>query len=227
MHRRAALTLTAAALTMTLPPTPARAAAGPDSVLVVLRHTPGAVRHEDGATPAAAIDVALPGGRTASMTPAWLDLVGDLQARLVQAEGDTLRSLHAEELDALGLSLGQALARALQNVARLHGAPHAHEWNGVRIVNGATPAYDSSYFLDRAFWHSQQAGHPQGLVVAVPRTDLLVFAPAEDAGGVAALRRNVVHLRDQGGDVGLSSGLYLFRDGRWSVFQEPAAVPAP
>ncbi len=69
------------------------------------------------------------------------------------------------------------------------------------------------------------AAHPQGLVVAVPRTDLLLFAPVSDTPAVDSLRKGIAGLHSGGGDYRLSSALYLFKDDRWTVFQ-PAA-PAP
>jgi hypothetical protein len=203
--------------------TPAPAEDGLDSILVVLRQGDGNSRTEDAATPAAAIEVPLPNGATASMVPAWYDLVGDLQARLVRVDATSMRSVHAEEVAAL--TPERALARALTNLERLHGAPTASPWHNLQRVNGLATDYDSSYFLDRAFWRRLLDAHPQGLVVAVPRIDALLFAPASDTPAVASLRQGIGALHAGGGDYRLSAALYLFKDDRWSVFQ--AATPAP
>ena len=224
MQRRTALLLPAA-LTMSLPPTPAQAEDGRDTILVVLRHTADASRGDDAFAPVATIQVPLPNGTTASMAPAWYDLIGDLQARLVYVAADSMRTLHAEELAALALTPEQALAVALANLERLHGAPVASAWHNLQAVKGRSEDYDSSYFLDRAFWRHLLTEHPEGLVVAVPRTDLLLFAPASDTAAVDSLRHGVAGLWAGGGDYRLSAALYLFKDGRWSVFQ--AAPPAP
>ena len=210
---------------MSLPPTPAQAEDGLDTIMVVLRHAAGASRTQEGLVPVAALEARLPDGSTASMSPAWYDLIGDLQARLVYVAPDSMRTLHAEELGALALTPEKALAAALANLERLHGAPVAKPWHNLQIVNGSSPDYDSSYFLDRAFWRRLLASHPEGLVVAVPRTDLLLFTPASDTAAVDSLRQGVAGLHSGGGDYRLSAALYLFKDDRWTVFQ-PAA-PAP
>jgi hypothetical protein len=203
---------------MSAMPTPAL-----DSILVVLRPSDAASRTDDVATPVAAIEVPLPNGTVASMLPAWYDLVGDLQARLVRIDPTAMSSVHAEEVAALGAD--EALALALANLERLHGAPTTSPWHNLQRVGGRSADHDSSYFLDHAFWRSQLETHPDGLVVAVPRIDALLFTPASDSAAVDSLRRGVAGLHAGGGDYQLSSALYLFKDDRWTVFQ-PAA-PAP
>ncbi|MEP6506037.1 MAG: hypothetical protein ABJD97_22065 [Betaproteobacteria bacterium] len=211
-------------MTTALSSRPTLAEDGLDTILVVLRQTAGASRPDDAVTPVGAIEVPLPDGRTAAMSPAWYDLVGDLQARLVYVGPTSMRTLHTEELTALGLTPEKALAAALGNLERLHGAPAASPWHELQSVGGKASDYDSSYFLDRAFWRRQLAGHPQGLVVAVPRTDLLLFAPLADTPAVASLRKGISGLHAGAGDYRLSSGLYLFKDDRWSLL--PADAPA-
>jgi hypothetical protein len=225
MQRRTALLLTTAALTMSLASTPAQAEDGLDTIMVVLRHTADASRSDDGVTPVGMIQLPLPNGATASMSPAWYDLIGDLQARLVYIGPTSMRTLHTEELAALSLTPEKGLAVALANLERLHGAPAAGPWHNLQIVNGRSADYDSSYFLDRAFWRRQLASHPQGLVVAVPRTDLLLFAPVSDTPAVDSLRQGIAGLHAGGGDYRLSPALYLFKDDRWTVFQAAAPVP--
>lgn len=92
-------------------------------------------------------------------------------------------------------------------------------------VIGASPDLSSSYFLDRAFWRSQLAQHPEGLVAAVPMRGALVFAPASDEAAVDALRQNIAYLHRSSEKLGVSSALYLFKDDRWSVFQKSAWAP--
>ena len=60
----------------------------------------------------------------------------------------------------------QALAVALANLERLHGAPAARPWHNLQSVNGRSADYDSSYFLDRAFWRRLLVAHPQGLALS-------------------------------------------------------------
>ena len=225
MQRRSALLYATAALTMSLPSTPAQAEDGRDTILVVLRHTADASRDDDAFAPVATLQVPLPNGTTAAMAPAWFDLIGDLQARLVYVAADSMRTLHAEELAALALAPEQALAVALANLERLHGAPVAQPWHNLQAVKGRSEDFDSSYFLDRAFWRRLLADHPDGLVVAVPRTDLLLFTPLSDTAAVDSLRQGVAGLHAGGGDYRLSSALYLFKDDRWRVFQPAAPTP--
>ena len=168
---------------------------------------------------------AVPGGAAATMAPAWFDLIGDLQLRLVRSTPDHVLALHASELDELRLGVDEALALALANLHRLHGAPGASPWHGLQRVGGRSEDADSAYLMDRAFWRARLAGHPDGLVAAVPRTDLLLFAPLADTAAVDSMRRGIPGLHAGGGDYRLSSALYLFKDGRWSVLQ--AAQPAP
>ena len=88
--------------------------------------------------------------------------------------------------------------------------------------------FDSAYFLDRDVLARPLADHPEGLVVAVPRTDLLLFAPVVDA----RRRRQPAPGRPRrctrgGGDYRLSSALYLFKDDRWTVFAAGRAGRRP
>ena len=197
----------------------------PDPLLFVLRERPGADKRDDTPALVEPFEVALPGGASASMAPAWFDLIGDLQLRLVRSTPDHVLALHAAELDEMALSVDAALALALANLHRLHGAPRARAWHNLQRVGGRDEDADSAYFMDRAFWRARLDEHPQGVVAAVPRTDLLLFAPLADTAAVDSLHRGIQRLHAEGGDYRLSSALYLFRDDRWQVFQ--AAAPAP
>ena len=192
------------------------------TLLLVLRERPGANKTDDAPALVEPFEVPLPGGAVATMAPAWFDLIGDLQLRLVHHTADHVLALHAGELDELALGVEDALALALANLHRLHGAPAAHPWHELQRVGGRSEDADSAYFMDRAFWRARLAEHPDGLVVAVPRTDLLLFAPLADTAAVASMRRGIPGLHAGGADWRLSSALYLFKDDRWSVLQ-PAA----
>jgi len=63
-------------------------------------------------------------------------------------------------------------------------------------------------------------------VVAVPRVDALLFAPAGDDPAVASMRRGIPQLHEEAGDWRLSSALYLFQDDRWTVLQPAAPAHA-
>jgi hypothetical protein len=98
----------------------------------------------------------------------------------------------------------------------------AEPWTGgLMQVHGNAPELDSSYFLDRAFWHEQLRKSPAGIVAAVPGRHGLVFARADDEAAVATLRFSAAALFASSDGTRISSALYLFKDGRWSVFQPP------
>jgi len=196
-----------------------------DSLLFVLRERPGADKPDEALALVAPFEVPLPGGAVATMAPAWFDLIGDLQLRLVRHTPDHVLALHAHELEAAQLGVDDAIALALANLHRLHGPPVARPWHELQRVGGLGEDADSAYFLDRSYWRNRLGEHPDGLVVAVPRTDLLLFAPLADAAAVDRMRRGIPGLHAGGGDWALSSALYLFKDDRWRVFQP--AVPAP
>ena len=210
---------------MTPPPATASAIAL-DTLMIVLRERPGAHKLDDTLCLVEPFEVPLPGGAVATMAPAWFDLVGDLQLRLVRSTPDYVLTLHAAELDALQLGVDEALAVALDNLHRLNGAPQASDWNGLQRVGGRDEDMDSAYLMDGAFWRARLADHPDGLVAAVPRTDLLLFAPARDTPAVDRLRRGVPGLHAGAGDYRLSAALYLFRDDGWRVFQPAAPASA-
>ena len=197
-----------------------------DTLLFVLRERPGANKPEESLALVDPFEVPLPGGGgTAAMAPAWFDLVGDLQLRLVRDTPEWVFTLHASELADLNLCADEALAIALANFRRLHGPPSVSAWHNLGRVGGTTEDVDHAWFLDRALWRGLLAEHPDGLVAALPRTDLLVFAPATDTAAVDSMRQGIPGLHAGGGDHRLSGALYLFRNDRWTLFQ-PAASTA-
>ena len=194
------------------------------TLLFVLRERPGANKAEESLALVDSFDVPMPGGATATMAPAWFDLVGDLQLRLVRDTPDHVYTLHASELVDVKLTAEEALAIALANFRRVHGTPAVSAWHNLRRIGGATEDVAHAWFLDRDLWRGLLADHPAGLVAALPRTDLLVFAPCADTAAVDSMRRGIPGLQQGGGDYRMSSALYLFKDDRWTVLQP--AVPA-
>ena len=199
----------------------------PATLAIALRERTGANKADDSFAPVEPFEVDAPGGLKAWVAPAWYDLIGDLQLRLVRQESEYVYTLHmVEQLDELKLTIDEAVSLALANLRRLHGEPMAAPWHNLQRVSGRDEDVSSAYFLDRAFWRQQLAEHPDGLVVAVPRTDALLFAPLADSAAIDSMRQGVPGLHAGGGEnYRLSSALYLFKDDRWTVFQ-PAA-PAP
>jgi hypothetical protein len=191
---------------------------------LILRERPGADKADDALALVEPFTTPIPGGGSVTVAPAWYDLIGDLQLRLVRETPDALLTLQVDELDDLGIGVEAAIARALANLEREVGAPRVQPWHNLQRVGTSEEAFDSTWFLDRAFWRARLAEHPQGLVVAVPRTDALLFAPARDDAAVASMRRGIPGLHKEAGDWRLSSALYLFAEDRWRVLQGAAAI---
>jgi hypothetical protein len=88
-------------------------------------------------------------------------------------------------------------------------------------VNGKSPDLDSSYFFDHDFWMTLSKKYADGIVVAVPKRGGLLFSRVSDEGTVGQLKKAIPLLYSSSGNLRVSSALYLFKDGKWSVFQAP------
>lgn len=197
----------------------------PGNLLVVLRESPGANKLVEGLTPFGKISARAADGREFQFEASWFQYLGDMHLRLVFDGQRQVQSAMPDDLARLHLSPEQALALAVQNLRRRYGAPVAEPWTGgVMQVHGNAPELDSSYFLDRAFWQERLRDSPAGIVAAVPDRGGLVFARADDEAAIATLRFSAAALFASSEDTRISSGLYLFKDGRWSVFQPPQKV---
>jgi hypothetical protein len=152
--------------------------------------------------------------------------IGDMQIRFVFEGPHSFKNATAEEFARLHLTPDEAVERALANIKRVYGEPRTEPWSGgLTQVVGESPDLDSSYFLDRAFWRSLLAQHPEGLVVGVPKRGGLVFAAASDTETVDGMRRGIGYLYRSSEKLRISSALYLFKDDRWTVFQAPVGAP--
>ena len=194
------------------------------NLLVVLRETNGQNKQDEALRPVGKIRAALDDGSVVELETSWYQYLGDMHIRLVFDKGQQMESASPADLARLHLSPEEALSVAIANLRRVYGIPAAQPWSGKLMqVQGRAPDLNSSYFLDRDFWRSLQSKHPEGLVVAVPRRGGLVYAPVSDEDAVASLRFGVAALYAGGPGTRLSSALYLFKDGHWSVFQPPQA----
>jgi hypothetical protein len=192
------------------------------NLLVVLRESPGANKQDDGLQPFGKISARMPDGREVEFEASWFQYLGDMHLRLVFDGDRKVQSALPDDLQRLRLSPEEALARAVDNLRRRYGSPVAEPWSGgLMQVHGNAPDLDSSYFLDRDFWLEQSRHAPAGLVAAVPGRGGLVFARADDDTALATLRFSAAALFASSDATRISSGLYLFKDGRWSVFQPP------
>ena len=192
------------------------------NLLVVLRESQGENKQEESLQPFGKLTATLPDGREIELETSWFRYLGDMHIRLVFNGNRSLQSASPEDLSRLRLSPDEALKVAVLNLRRDYGSPAVFPWSGgLMQVQGASPDLTSSYFLDREFWQELQGRYPEGLVVAVPRRGGLVYAPASDDEAVARLRFSAAALYAGGAGARLSSALYLFKDGHWSVFQPP------
>ena len=192
------------------------------NLIVVLRETPGANKQDESLRPFGKISARMPDGREVEFEASWFQYLGDMHLRLVFDGRRKIQSAMPEDLQRMRLSPEEALSRAVHNLRERYGAPVAQPWSGgLMQVHGQAPELDSSYFLDRDFWLEQQRRYPAGIVAAVPKRGGLVFAAADDDAAVSILRFSAAALFASSDQTRISSGLYLFKDGRWSVFQPP------
>ncbi|QJW84739.1 hypothetical protein HK414_16920 [Ramlibacter terrae] len=195
------------------------------NLLVVLRETPGANKQDEALHPFGKIAATLADGRDIEFEASWFQYLGDMHLRLVFDGERRVQSAVPGDLQRLRLTPEEALEHAVGNLRRRYGSPVAEPRSGgLMQVRGKAPELDSSWFLDRAFWEEQLRNYPQGVVVAVPKRGGLVFARADDEVALTSLRFSAAALYAANDRSRLSSGLYLFKDGRWSVFQAPRAV---
>lgn len=196
------------------------------NLLVVLRETPGANKQEESLQPFGKIAARLPDGRTVEFEASWFQYLGDMHLRLVFDGTRQVQSALPGDLQKLHLSPEQALERAVDNLRGRYGTPVAEPWSGgLMLVHGKVPDLDSSYFLDRQFWLDTVRDYPQGIVAAVPRRGELVFARADDEMAVTSLKFSAAALYAGDDAARVSSALYLFKDGRWSVYQAAQRQP--
>lgn len=194
------------------------------NLLAVLRESRGENKQDEALRPFGKLTARMPDGQRVEFDASWYMYLGDMHIRLVFDGDQSMQSVSPEDLRRLHLSPDEALKLAISNLRRVYGPPAVQPWSGGMMqVQGASADLTSSYFLDRDFWQTLQTGHPGGLVVAVPRRGGLVYAPVSDEAAVASLRFGAAALYAGGPGTRLSSALYLFKDGHWSVFQPPQA----
>jgi hypothetical protein len=192
------------------------------NLLVVLRESPGANKQDERLEPFGKIVRRLDDGRNVEFEASWFQYLGDMHLRLVFDGERRVQSALPQDLERLHLSPEQALTLAVDNLRRRYGEPVAEPWSGgLMLVRGKSPDLDSSYFLDRSFWQEQARNYPEGIVVAAPARGGLVFARADDMLAVTSLIFSAAVLYTADERKRLSSALYLFKEGRWSVFQPP------
>jgi hypothetical protein len=194
-----------------------------DSLMVVLRETMGSdYKQDEKLQPVGPMRAKLSDGREVEVASAAFALLGDMHIRFVFDGPSAMPNAKPQDLVRLGMTPEQALQRAVSNIKRVYGNPVAAPFTaGLMQVQGKSPDYDSSYFLDRAFWRDLLRRHPEGILVGVPKRGGLVFTPMSNGEAVDNLRKGIGYLYSSSGSLRVSSALYLFRDDRWTVFQPP------
>lgn len=196
---------------------------GAANLMAVLRESAGENKQHERLEPWGLVVMELDDGREMEVEASWFRYLGDMHIRLVFDGPQKLQSATPEDLARLRLDPEQALSLAARNLRRIYGDPQVRPWTGgLMRVDGRATDLSSSYFLDRQFWLDQQRQHPNGLVAAVPQRGGLVFAPLDDQAAVDKLRFSAVALHAGARHGRISSALYLFKNGKWSVFQPPA-----
>lgn len=195
------------------------------SFMVVLRESPGQNRPDDRFTPTGPTKLKLPDGKEIELNHAWWEYIGDLHVRFVFDSPAIMRNAMPDELEKIGIkTVDDALSLAVANIRRTYGAPRSQPLaGGVMSVLGRSEDLNSSYFLDRPFWQDLLKQHPEGLVAAVPARGMLLYAPLTDTRAVGALRNVIGGIYQDAARLRVSSALYLFKDGGWTVFQAPVA----
>ncbi|GAC1531929.1 MAG: hypothetical protein NVS2B4_11560 [Ramlibacter sp.] len=192
------------------------------NLMAVLRESSGAIEPQETLQPYGTLRAQLPDGREVELETSWFRYVGDMHIRLVFDSSTQLQSASPDDLDRLRLDPEHAVQLAVANLRRVYGAPVSKPWTaGLMQVVGRADDLNSSYFMDRPFWQALEASHPQGVVVGVPQRGGLLYAPADDEEAVAALRFSATAIYASASRSRVSSALYLFRDGHWSLFQPP------
>lgn len=197
------------------------------NLIAVLRESPGENHQDEALRPMARVMARLADGREVEIDASWFHYLGDMHVRLVFDGQRSMQTASPGDLARLSLTPEAALALASDNLRRRYGPPQVVPYAaGLLQVTGRSPDLVSSYFFDRDFWLRVAQEHPAGVVVAVPQRGGLVFAPADNALAVTALQFSAVALFTAAERVRISSALYLFKDGRWSVYQPPQQVAA-
>lgn len=211
-------------------PAPAQPARGFDdsapNLMVVLRESPETNTPLESLVPLGKGKLMLPDGRAIEVDSAWFLYLGDMHVRFVFDTPTSMPNASRADLERLGLTPEAALELAVRNIKRVYGEPQVVPWNDLLQVKGKSPDLDSSYFLDKEFWNGQLKKYPEGIVALVAKRGGLVFAPLRDTKAVEGMKRSVSYLHRSSEHLRVSSALYVFKGGKWSVFQAPVGVRA-
>jgi hypothetical protein len=194
------------------------------NLMVVLRESEGNNKQDEALVSMGKAKAKLPDGREIEIDTGWFSYLGDMHIRFVFDTPTSMPGASPKDLERLGLSPESALQLAVKNIKRVYGEPRTALWNDLLQVKGKSPDLDSSYFLDKEFWDLQEKQHPEGLVASVAKRGGLLFAPLSNAKAVEGMRKTVAYLHSSSERMRISSALYLYKGGKWSVFQAPVAA---
>jgi hypothetical protein len=194
------------------------------NLMVVLRESVGANKQVESLVPMGRPKVKLPDGREMEVDMMAFAYLGDMHVRFVFDAPTTMPNASPKDLERLQLTPEAALALAIKNIKRVYGEPQAAPWGDLFEVSGKSPDLDSSYFLDKDFWNAQLKKYPEGVVALVAKRGGLAFAPLSNQKAVDGMKRAVGYLYTSSGRLRVSSALYLFKDGKWSVYQAPVSA---
>ncbi len=192
-----------------------------EKLMVVVRESRGANRPDDTLLPTGKTKVKLADGKEVEVALAHWQYIGDTHIRFVFDGPLMMQNATMEDLEHLNIkTVEEALAVALVNIKRVYGEPSTKALGGgILQLQGKSPGLDSWYFLDRALWQRLAQAHPDGLVAAVPKRGSLLYAPATDVSAVRVMNAVVAQVHAANDKMHVSSALYLFKDGKWSVLR--------
>jgi hypothetical protein len=194
------------------------------NLMVVLRESVGKNKQDESLVPMGKGQFKLPNGREVEVETAWYSYLGDMHLRFVFDTPNSMPNATPDDLKRLGLTPEQAVKVAVANIKRVYGEPEVAPWNSLTEVKSKSPDLQSSYFLDSDFWNKRLKQHPEGIVAIVAKRGGLLFSPLSNTKAVDGMRKGVAYLHESSENMRISSALYLFKDGKWSVFQAPVGA---
>lgn len=192
------------------------------NLMLVVRTSLEANKLSANLVPTGPISVQDDEGKTHTLEMAHYEYLGDTHIRFVFDSTETMANATPEEFSKFKLTAEEAVNVAISNIYRDYGQPKMYKLeHGVYQVQGESPDFDSSYFLDKSLWKNVNAHFKDSIIVAVPARHLLLLAPATDKKAVSFLAENVQSWFKESGSQGVSSALYTYNSGEWTVYQPP------
>lgn len=152
--------------------------------------------------------------------------IGDTHIRFVFDGPEVMVNATPSDLSRLNLTPEQALQVALGNIRRVYGPARPVAFvHDIMELESKSEDLISSYFLDKTFWNKLEKENPQGIVAVVPRRGGLLYTAATHASAVESLKQKISYLHSSSEQMRISSGVYLYRGGKWSILQPPHKPP--